>query len=618
MGLSNVQPDRIRIARVLQQLLAQSIDPLNPQVRPTWNAILRSGTGQKIINMISQAVELSQYSIARAVEEINFDTAELDTSVRALVRSLGVRQSRKIPAGIDVTLDRQTTVGSLSIPRFSKASGSGVSLYNREPIVFASGQRYATVRLYVGEVFTASFTGNGLDLQSYISEESDFRVSDGLTTLPNGAEYRDVLVVVGGTPVATTYRGIWLHPTATNPAVQDQTLADGAAYWVFGTSQFGVKPTTGTPVSITYVVTNGSADNNPTYNGVISLDGYPNVLISYTTGGLSGGADETPVQSYKKVGPLLYASFDRAVTSEDHNAQAANYAGVIDALILGQSKTFPNDRRYMNVINITLLKGGEGIDPSDYVLSPSEYLAWQQYYSEIMGFNLIMNRVDPVASSPDVEMTLVCANYADLSLCEEAARQAVARIYEYRYGILQSTIFLSDLVDAAKYSMDGILKVQIRKPSQDIVTYSRATKLSYLLSTDDLDGNPFTSFLPTGTYNYAIVAVSSVANGNVFVTESSGPSNRVSIYIDSSGTKNPIISWRPIVGATEYWVYGRGVGASNMYRMAVIPADTLNYQDDNTDVPDTLYPLTAIAAPTAVRFPKLGDLKINAVYEDAR
>lgn len=603
-SLYGIQPNRNAIVRALQAELSSSVDPTNPTINKTFNALLRTATGQKFINWVAAVGEFAQFSIVRAAEEVNLDTAELDSSILVGVRSLGVRLSRRLPAYIDVLLTRPVTTSSLSIPRFTPITGGGRKFYNREPITFSIGQAQEQARLYVGEVFTVVYNGNGADFQTFVPSESDFTVSDGYT-ITNTTEYYDILVGINGTPIRVVRDGIWNYPNT--PAVQDQTLSDGSAYFVFGDGLYGYKPSSGDVVSISYCVTNGSADNEPLFDEQLSFTNYPTIVVTNQTG-IQGGANQTPTASFKKVGPNLFAAKERAVTKLDYDAIASTYPGVIDAVILGQRLYAPNDRRYMNVQRVVALKGGDGIDPNDYLLSPAEFQQFDTYLRNRRNDNLTSQRIDPVPSSPAIDLTAICASYVDLSLAEEAIRQAIARLFAYKYGTLRSTIYLSTLSDTALYALQGIKQIKLNTPVEDIVSVPTAPAVNVALSTGTI---------VAGTYNYAVVALCAVYDGTSLLSERSAPSNRLST-IQLSATGGVLITWDAVPSATQYLVFGRGVGASNMGLLATVNAPNTSYTDNGSAVPNMGDLLSASPLPNTIRFPKLGALTVRAIYEGGR
>jgi hypothetical protein len=398
--------------------------------------------------------------------------------------------------------------------------------------------------------------------------------------------------------------GIWRYPNI--PAVQDQTLSDGSAYFVFGDGTYGYRPTSSDVVAITYCVVNGAEDNEPLFEDALSLTNYPTLTVTNTTG-IHGGSNQTPTASFKKVGPQLFAAQNRAVTKPDYDALASTYPGVIDAVVLGQSLYAPNDRRFMNVQRVIALKGGEGIDPNNYLLSPSEFAQFDAYLKMHRNDNLTTQRINPVPAAPPIDITAICASYVDLSLAEEAIRQAIGMLFAYRYGTLRSTKYLSNISDAALYATSGIKSIKLNQPLNDIVSVPTAPDVSIVQTSGSL---------AAGTYNYAVVALCNVYNNTTLISERSAPSSRLSVQLAASG--GATILWDAVPSATNYLIFGRGVGASSMGLLATVPSTALSYTDTGVDVPNMTDLLSLSSMPNTVRFPKLGQLTVRAIYEGVR
>lgn len=614
--LSSLRPDRDRLIQILQQELAENTyDPRFPQVQQVWNTLLRVSTGRKIVGLFGTVGEYCQYSIERAAQETGLETAELASSIRAIVRSLSVRMGRKIPAQIPVTLTRDQDPGviatqSLTLPRFVAFQAGSKRLYTRETLTFAAGQSTIQTVLYVGELVRTLVAATGQDFQTFVAPEDGFRVSDGQSIDPlTGTILRDVWVRVNGTPVDLTHDGLWMHPSTVAPAVQDRTLTTGELELLFGTGQYGVRPSVGEQIDIVYALSNGSLDNDPAFGDQIGpLDtNISPVTVTYgPSEGLTGGADELPAETYRTAGPQFFAAGGRAVTEPDWNVTTIEWPTVIDGLTLGQRDTAPNDRRHMNVVTACLLK--RSTDPNDYLLDAGEYASWKQFFASKVGPNLLIRRMDPVPSNPGIELRVLCASFVDLNLARAAVERAVRDLFAYRYGSLGRTIFLGDLVTAARNALAGIRHVQVINPVTDIVTRARTTRMSYSLQAGTI---------PAGIYNYAVVAECEVWNGSVLSTEFGTPAARLSVSLD--GTRQPQLQWAPVTGATAYHVYGRGIGASNMGLMVSLAANVGQWVDDGTVVPDMGDLLTAVPVPNQViRFPKLGTLTVTTAYEDAR
>lgn len=610
--------DSDSIYRRLKILMGSAEDP---QIKRAWQTSLEQGTSERLLRTFVRAVEMALYSIDRATEERHIDTAQLESTIRSILRDMDVRAMRKIPAGIDVYVSRSSPSNvQLVIPAFSIFTGGGKTLYNRYPITFGVGEVVAKCRFYAGTVKIAQFQSSGEDFQEWLSPEDKFTVSDGRESR-NGIEYSDILVAVSGTPIRVTEHDQWWDMFAeTDKAVKDKTTIDGRCQLVFGDSQYGYLPPSGSIVQIRYVVTRGSEDNQTSFssnmvmNGNNAITAYPVVAGNATTDlntyllGLNGGADEVPSSTYRTTGPTLYASAGTAVRRKAAQAWALNFPGIADALILPQSKTDPTDRRLMNVKKVCLLKGGTGIDPNDYIVPSAQASAWLQHFNKkrphTVGHVVFYA---PIPSSPKLDLVLECEPYVTLALAEEAARQAITDLFGYGAGTLRRTILLSELFDTAKYSAEGIRGVRHNGQITDLVTYARSPTVSLLGESSTGDK------IPSGEYTFYVLATSDVYNGTALISEQSAPSNGL-IY-SATGAFNPTIKWDGIVGATGYEVYCRKPGGDDYLKVASLNSKAFSF----TLTPSTVSSNIPMPTnqPTQFRFPKLGELLITAIYAES-
>ena len=610
-----VPSDPEAIYRQLYVILQSSEDA---DIRRVWGQALKQSTTERLLRMIVRAVEMSQYAIDRSTEERHIDTALLESSIRSILRDMEVRALRKIPAGINVFVSRSTAISaSYTIPAFTQLSGGGKTFYTRYPIRFEVGESVVQARVYVGEIKVDSFISTGATFQEWLSPVDGFKVSDGRESY-KGVEYSDLIVSVSGSPVRVTeYDQWWDMVQDSDKAVKDRTTIDGRCQLVFGDGNYGYLPPPNTLVQIQYIVTEGSADNVGGFDSTLNMVGGDGTITAYPVSSgqgntiasarVDGGADEVPASTYRKTGPLLFASAGAAVRHKSVQAWAVNYPGIADALVLGQSKTHPNDRRYMNVLKVCLLKGGTGIDQEDYIPSSAEASGWLQHFnkrrSSVAG-HIVFHA--PVPSSPSLDIILECQPHVTLALAAESARQAISDLYQYKAGTLRGTILLSELFDVAKYSTEGIIGVRLNGNNSDLVTYARSPVLN-LHSENNVAGA-----IAAGEYIFYVVSVVDVYEGSVKKSERSAPSN--AIVYSATGAANPSISFNPVVGGQQYEIYCRRPGSETYNRVAVLGSRDYLFTMTAATQSDSVEMSTD--QPLVFRFPKLGELNIQAVYQD--
>lgn len=128
-----------------------------------WQDLQTSGTGQTLLEMISSVATFNQYAVESGARETMLTTAVRDSSIYAITRMLGVRIHRKYPAGVDVTLTRQDSTATVSLPLYTTFYVNGKEFFNRNPLMFAQGSLNAAERLYYGPV-KAFLTNNQVRL----------------------------------------------------------------------------------------------------------------------------------------------------------------------------------------------------------------------------------------------------------------------------------------------------------------------------------------------------------------------------------------------------------------------------------------------------------------------
>jgi hypothetical protein len=91
----------------------------------------------------------------------------------------------------------------------------------------------------------------------------------------------------------------------------------------FGDNFLGRRPTSGSKVTVEYLVTDGPESNGiTTFASAGSIEGLPSISVSLAEGHLrsNGGTDKETVDSIRFNAPINYATQDRAVTADDYRS----------------------------------------------------------------------------------------------------------------------------------------------------------------------------------------------------------------------------------------------------------------------------------------------------------
>lgn len=521
LTLSAVSPDFQSLVAQLQQALSSQ------NLAPAWADLLPTSTGTHLIDFISAVGAMDQYAIERAVQELYLPTAELASSIYAIITSLGVRIARSTPASATFSITYTNQTQPEVIPAYTQFSAGGVYFFNPEPILFSDPSTPTQlVTLLQGEIITGTYSGSGEPFQVFVSPEANFEVADTY-----------VQVSIDGASIPVETDGLWNY--SSKPGVQDFTSAAGNLVLLFGNSLFGSQPSINSQIEISYVDTQGAAANSASFTGTgISSAAYPQLVGNATTG-ISGGGNQLAASLYATIGPNLYAANNRAVIPADYNAIARTYAGVVDAYIAGPRVYAPNDVRYMNASRASILTSSPWTS-TDY----QTFFNWFQTkyaMSNTVFFNYPPTPV-PINITADIYASSSVIDQNQLQISVENSLTTLLSP-QPNLPIINMSMYLFTLSQNIG-EIEGVDYAQLTAPLNDIyVTLSDPTNY-FLIATSSGGGGT----LAGGTYMYAFTPVTSQGEGlpistNYLTTASSG------------GTNITTLSWRDQYLTQSFNVY---------------------------------------------------------------
>ena len=561
--LSLIKPDFTSIREMLEQTLENY---------PAWKDTLPTGTGRTLTDWIAAVGANDQYAIEHAFRE-SFRTARLDSSIIAQAIMLGVRLSRKLPCSTTVVLSKSTP-GVLTIPALSQFTSNSAMLFNREAITL-SGATPVTVQLHEGSIVTKTLEGTGANYQIYSSVDADYRVSDS-----------DVEVRLNNVVLPRITKGLWTirqeegWNDSTSPTGQLVITFGGT----FGATMFGSKPGTTDTVQIKYVLTQGTAGSNANFSDEVTSVDFVDVHGT-VSGGLTGGADEKDVIFYRRLNPQLFSARGGATTQDEYSAVAASYPSVLDAICLGQRMIAPNDLRWMNLVQVSLL--------TETPMSAAQWTTFEDWFTARTMYPVRLYRRDPVALPTDIVANIYCQARAELETVKAAGLKQLQALFAPRPGIIDATIYLSDIHAMLRTADNAVEFVELVTPTTNIVSYSVSPAIKNI---EEVSGGT----LPKGFYKYSITAI--LPQGET----------RLASHRHASVTGNAKslrITWEAINGALEYRVYGRD--AVNFGLLSVVPGNSNSYVDTGAATPDQdKKPDSAVQH----FYPALGEVTLNVYY----
>ena len=288
-----------------------------------------------ILDVLAYNTYITSYNANMVANEVFIDSSTLRENVVALARNIGyVPKSRKA-ALATVTFEVDTTEINPSPSTITLKKGvvaSSAGSFGNQSFVFSILED-VTVPVYNGiAVFNELSIHEGVLLESNFTKST--RNLNQKYILPNAGIDTDLIRV--------TVKNSEFSTAATKYNLQDslfeinpeskvyylQEISDERYELIFGDGVFGQALEEGAYVTANYIVTNGDAANGiASFNFAGRLTYTRNGVeynvtsgVSLLTPGLiaSGGSNIETVESIKKFAPRIYATQNRALTSNDY------------------------------------------------------------------------------------------------------------------------------------------------------------------------------------------------------------------------------------------------------------------------------------------------------------
>jgi hypothetical protein len=488
-------------------------------------------------------------------------------------RLLGVRSPRKAPCSVPVTLS--VPVGTLlTIPAYSQFTVGGVLCFNRTVITFDAANSTVATQLYEGTVSSYSLRSDGSAYQLFVSQEANYAVSD-----------QDVVVTVNSNVIPVLDRPLWLYPD--QDGVEDTTTPTGQLQLLFGDGTYGTQPANTALITVIYAVTQGAEGENAGLSGQQVTANGINAVTGTATGGLAGGTDQRDTNYFRQLSPQLFAAKDTATTQEEMSAVAATYPGVLDAQVIGQRTLAPGDVRYMNLVAVSLLTEAP-FSAYDW----DQFVAW---FAKRSTYPVRCFRRDPLGIGTVVNADVYCKNVAtDLDAVQASAMTAIQKLFAPRTGIINTSLYLSDIINAIKTSDSTIEFLNLNTPTGPIISQVEAPVIT-LTPTLGSGG------LSAGQYSYAVTVVT--AQGESLAT------NFTSVILTASG--EILLSWtgNQSIAVQGFNVYGRTPQGNGL--LASLPPTASSWLDDGSA---TVGPIPPVLNTAGFFYPALTSVVLNMFY----
>jgi hypothetical protein len=316
------------------------------QIKTTLKDYLRSNSNftdynfegsnlSTILDVLAYNTYITSYNANMVANEVFIDSATLRENVVSLARNIGYvpRSKKSARATISFFVDfsnsnlQSSTVTlkkgivSASSKSFSNQSYVFSILENITKPIFNGIAYFEDIKIYEGSLITSNFTYSTNNLnQRFILLNSGIDTDllsvsvdrDGVKS--NYMMHKNILDIDGNSKVFFI-----------------QEIEDERYEIFFGDGVFGESLQNGDEIEVSYIVTNGESGNGISqfsFSGALVSSNNENIAsgISLISTGLisSGGENIEEIESIKKYSGRIYASQNRAVTSNDYESLVKN------------------------------------------------------------------------------------------------------------------------------------------------------------------------------------------------------------------------------------------------------------------------------------------------------
>ena len=376
-----------------------------------------------MIDTISAGIEVSKFEVFRALQECFLNTAVLPDSIYNIIDTLHIQLATKAPCFSQMTISSNNTT---TIQPYTQWHSGDVFVYNREKQV--SNNEPHNIEIFQGKVQEEDFVVED-NRPNIVLKYGDFQVSiEDIHVYVNGQEwYR--------------FDGDQYLLTDSDATFLVDVDSEGFVKVYFGTGKFGMVPQLGANVVVRYAISDGYEGAQNIQSMKFTNETLPGVN-AYGSGSLAGGDNEKSAEFYRTYGPWLGASKEWASRKKDFKAIAGKFPGVIDCSVQTQADIAPTDKRWENVIQLTLLTNDIWVNQSWNNLTN---LLTDKSMSTLYFF-----KKDPQVIKIDIGYTIWCYSNATLESVKAKVEQALKDFLEPKPGCLGKAVLLSDLEDVIR------------------------------------------------------------------------------------------------------------------------------------------------------------------------
>lgn len=316
----------------------------------------------QMVKVASELTNLIFYYVEDATVEQNIMTAQQPESVYGLARLAGHDPTRGLAAAGEIEIawkpgmQNEIAGNTLYINTDSQIRSNNNSLIyllrssNDLVSVSKTQSGYLKVPILQGEIQTQSLTGDGEPFQTFNIQTGGVTAHDRVNVSVNGEKWK-------------VYDSMY-DMNATTKGVVIKTGITGGIDLFFGNGNFGVIPSTGAYIEVSYIKTKGAAGNlgdsaditfkfvDPGYDAVGNEYDLNNLLEIRTTASPKMGANPESIEFTRLIAPLASKSFVLATPDNyEHFLAKYNMFSYIDAYNSTEDQYLDDD----NIIYLFLL-----------------------------------------------------------------------------------------------------------------------------------------------------------------------------------------------------------------------------------------------------------------------
>ena len=308
----------------------------------------------QILDVLAYNTYYTAFNTNMVVNELFLDSATLRDNVVSLAKQLGY--TPKSITAPKASVSMALTFSGTAPAEVSLKAGSGFvtnydgSLYryvlldNKKVSVVNNVATFTDIPIYEGSLVVTNVAVNtNLKSQRFIIDNSGVDINTlqiRVLQSANSSIFSDY-----------TQANNILDIGATDEVYFVNEIEDEKYEVFFGDGVLGKKLENNNVVSMSYIVTNGTATNGAktfTFNGLMEDENGTTITLPFsissisTTSIASGGADIETIDKIKYNAPKFYNSQNRAVTGNDYKAIVRNlYPAISDVIVFGGEEQVP-------------------------------------------------------------------------------------------------------------------------------------------------------------------------------------------------------------------------------------------------------------------------------------